>query len=197
MIGEEIIGKPGKVSRKVLLEVVLFVLLFGLFVAAVSWLIGRYFNPAANPLVQSFLEHENQALVFYYFYVVVASVIVPIPTLPIDLVLFNLLDPWSIIVIRLLGGLTGGTVSFLLARHYGKPLLKRWFSAKNYTSIEELAGHITWKQFFVITMLPVINTEIMAYAGGISKMRLRFTLMILAVAIFYRLLFVSFIIHLR
>jgi uncharacterized membrane protein YdjX (TVP38/TMEM64 family) len=197
MIGEEIISKSGQISRKVLVQIVLFVLAFGLFVAAASWLIGRYFDPTANPFVQSLLAHEDQTLFFYFFYVLVASVIVPIPTLPIDLVLFSLLDPWSIITIRLFGGLAGGSISFFLARRFGKPLLKRWFSAKNYTVIEDLAGHITWKQFFIITMLPIINTEIMAYAGGLSKLRLRYTLGILAVAVFYRLLLVSFVIHLR
>lgn len=114
MIGEEIISKSGQISRKVLVQIVLFVLAFGLFVAAASWLIGRYFDPTANPFVQSLLAHEDQTLFFYFFYVLVASVIVPIPTLPIDLVLFSLLDPWSIITIRLFGGLAGGSISFFL-----------------------------------------------------------------------------------
>lgn len=194
-MNEQMVREPTKLSRKVILEIIVFVTIFGLAVAGLAALIGHYFHPASNPVIQKLLTNPSQALIIYFFFVMIASVIVPIPTLPVDVILFAILDPWSIIVVRLFGGLAGGSVSFYLARRYGRPLLQKWLSKKNYDFVINLSTNITWQHFLVVTMIPVINTELMAYVGGISKMRLRLTLLILALAIFYRLLFVYFVIH--
>lgn len=197
MIQTEIADGSKKISRQAILEIILFVFVFGLFIAIVSAIMAKYFNPSDSLIVRDLLLHKNRALELYFIYVIIASVIIPLPTLPVDVVLFNLLDPWSIITVRLLAGLAGGTISFLIARNYGRPLLKRWLSPKNYQFVERISGNITWKQFLFITMVPIVNTEVMAYAGGISKLKLRFTLFVLAIADFYRLAFVFFIIHAR
>ncbi len=182
-----------RLPKKHLGKIIIFIVVFGLFVAGLSALISEYFNPADNPVVDAFLTQSNWVLVAYFAYVMIASVIVPIPTLPIDIILLKVADPASVIIIRLAAGLAGGSVSFYLARNFGRKLLRRWFSKKNYDFVEEISTNITWQQFFIITMIPVINAELMAYAGGISKLRFRLTLAVLTLAIFYRLLFVYFV----
>lgn len=184
---------PGKMSRRTMLNIVGFLVLFGLFVAGITALINHFFDPATNVYVQEFLQHQSSALIFYFVFVVVASVIVPIPTLPLDLLMMRFINPWPIIVIRLLGGIAGGSINFYLARHYGQPLLRRWFSPKNYQFIQQMSENISWKQFFVVALIPIINTELMAYAGGISKLKYRWIIIPLTIAIFYRLIFVYFV----
>ncbi len=190
---EEIVTNPGKMSQQAMLKIVGFIFIFGLFVAGVTALINHFINPETNIYVQVFLRDQTQALTFYFGYVVVASVIVPIPTLPLDLLMIQFIDPWPIIIIRLLGGIAGGSINFYLARHYGRPLLQRWFSAKNYDFIERMSESISWKQFFIVALIPIINTELMAYAGGISKLKYRWVILPLVIAIFYRLVFVYFV----
>ncbi|MDP3993165.1 MAG: VTT domain-containing protein [bacterium] len=192
-MNEEIMAGPEKMSQRTILKIVGFIFLFGLFVAGITALINRYFDPSTNLYVQEFLRHQPQALTFYFIFVIVASVIVPIPTLPLDLVMIEFIDPWPIIVIRTLGGIAGGSINFYLARHYGQPLLRRWFSPKNYQFVEQVSENISWKQFFIVALIPVINTELMAYAGGISKLKYRWVIMPLTIAIFYRLIFVYFV----
>ncbi len=195
MLHEAVKKHSYKLPPKHILQIVGFILVFGLFVAGVSALISRYFDPAEHPLIQQFLAHESTALVFYFAYSTIASIIVPIPTLPIDVLLLSLLDPTSVIIVRLAGGLAGSSVNFYLARNFGRPLLKRWFSKKNYDFLEDISNNLNWQHFFIITMIPVINTELMAYAGGISNLRFRWVISTQALALFYRILFVFFIMH--
>lgn len=192
-MNDEIVNSPGKMSQQTMLKIVGFIFIFGLFVAGLTALINHFFDPATNAYVQQFLQHQTGALVFYFLFVVVASVIVPIPTLPLDLVMIQFISPWPVIIIRLLGGIAGGSINFYLARHYGQPLLRRWFSAKNYQFVDQLSESISWKQFFIIALIPIINTELMAYAGGLSKLKYRWVIIPLTIAIFYRLVFVYFV----
>lgn len=192
-MNDEIVNSPGKMSQQTMLKIVGFIFIFGLFVAGLTALINHFFDPATNVYVQQFLQHQSGALVFYFLFVVVASVIVPIPTLPLDLVMIQFISPWPVIVIRLLGGIGGGSINFYLARHFGQPLLRRWFSAKNYQFVDQLSESISWKQFFIIALIPIINTELMAYAGGLSKLKYRWVIIPLTIAIFYRLVFVYFV----
>lgn len=191
---EEIVKNPGKLSQPVVLKIVGFLFIFGLVLAAVTAIINHYFDPATNIYVQQFLQHQSQALAFYFGYVVIASIIVPVPTLPLDLLMMRFFDTWPIVIIRLLGGIAGGSVNFYLARHYGQPLLKRWFSEKNYRFVEQMSESISWKQFFFVALIPVINTELMAYAGGLSKLKYRWIIIPLTIAIFYRLIFVLLVV---
>ncbi|QQG49953.1 MAG: VTT domain-containing protein [Candidatus Berkelbacteria bacterium] len=184
-----------KLPPKHVMQIVGFIFLFGIFIAVVSALIQKYVNPAEHPVVQQLLKHESTALLSYFAYTMVASVFVPIPTLPVDVVLLNIMDPVSVIVVRLAGGLAGSSINFYVARNFGRPLLKRWFSPRNFNFIEELSDNLRWQHFFIITMIPIINTELMAYAGGISHLRFRWVLGTLALALFYRVLFVFFVIH--
>jgi uncharacterized membrane protein YdjX (TVP38/TMEM64 family) len=185
-----------KISWKTGLKTVLVILVIGLIIAGASALIGRYFNPETSPLVAAIVRERYYAATFYYLYTVLASIVVPIPTLPIDVVLLNIFNPWIVMVIRLAGGLTGGSVGFYLARRYGRPLLKRWLSKKNFDYSVSLSENVNWKQFFIISMIPIINTEIMAYAGGLSRLQYRWVIGVLALALAYRIFFVSFVIHL-
>lgn len=184
-----------RLPPKHVIQIVAFIVLFGLIVAGVSAVINQYFNPAEHPVIKEFLKHENTALLFYFVYSTVASVVVPIPTLPVDVLFLNILDPASVITVRLAGGLAGSSINFYLARNFGRPLLQRWLSKKNYQFIEDLSSNLAWHHFFIITMIPIINTELMAYAGGISNLRFRFVISVQTLALFYRILFVFFVMH--
>lgn len=190
----ETVKRTGRLQKKQLFQVAIFIVIFGIFVAGVSAVMNQYFNPETNIYIRQLVSHQNIALLVYLAYIILASVIVPLPTLPIDVIMLKLIDPWTVILIRLMGDLGGSTIGFFLARQFGRPLLKKWFSKKNYKLIESIAESISWKHFFIISMIPIINTELMAYAGGISKLRYRWVMFALAIAVFYRLLFVYFVI---
>lgn len=172
------------------LQLVTFIVIFGIFVAVISAFINHFLSPHIQPLTDFIKAYPTQTLLYYFLFVMAASVVVPIPTLPVDLLLFGYLDPGSVIVVRILAGVAGGSISYYLAYNYGLKLMKRWFSTKSYDFIESQSGKVSWSQFFLITMIPAINVELMAYVGGIGKIGYRKTFGTLILAIGYRVLFV-------
>lgn len=186
-----------KLDRKNLIQITLFILAFGVVVAVISNLLNNFIDPANNRYIQELLQYQTQALIFYFAFVMVASVIVPIPTLPIDLLLFSIFDPAVVTVLRVFGGLAGGTVSYYLSYNYGRPLLKRWLSQKNYEVVEKLSDNFSWREFFIITMIPVINAELMAYVGGLGRLGYRKTASTLFLGIAYRVVFVAVVTAVR
>lgn len=182
-----------KLDRKNFLQVITFIALFGVAVAILSGLLSNIIDPSNNRYIQELLRYQNQALILYFVFVMVASVFVPIPTLPIDLLLFSIFDPATVVIIRVFGGLAGGSVSYYLSYNYGRPLLKRWLSKKNYEVVETLSDNFSWREFFIITMIPIINAELMAYVGGLGKMGYRKTAFTLFLGIAYRVIFVAVI----
>lgn len=184
-----------KNSAKSFLQIVGFIFVFGIFVSVVSFGLNRFLEPHIQPLADLIGYHPFRALAGYFLFVMAASVIVPIPTLPVDLLFFNLIDPQSVVVARVLGGVAGGSISYFLAYNYGRPLLKRWLSPKYYGFINQQSNAITLQQFFIIAMIPAINAELMAFVGGLGKMGYRKTIGTLLLAIGYRVLFVYFVIN--
>ena len=186
-----------KLDRKSLLQITLFILVFGIVVGFLSSVLNNAIDPAHNRYIQELLQYQTQTYILYFVFVMVASVIVPIPTLPIDLLLFSIFDPATVVIIRVFGGLAGGSISYYLSYNYGRPLLKRWLSKKNYEVVETLSDSFSWREFFIITMIPVINAELMAYVGGLGKLGYRKTSSTLFLGIAYRVIFVAVVIALR
>jgi uncharacterized membrane protein YdjX (TVP38/TMEM64 family) len=179
--------------KKDFIKIGIFIVLFGIFIAVISALMSHYFSSTSATLRYDFRVHQTVSLWLYFIYIIIACVIIPIPTLPADVVFLKLGNPFLVIGVRLLADIIGSSIDFFLARKYGRPVLKRWFSTKNYEFIERTAENITWKQFFIVAMIPIINTELMANAGGISKLKFRQIIWGLVLAILYRLLFVYFV----
>lgn len=195
MVIESVKKHSYRLPQRDILKIILFIIGFGLVIAGVSAIMAHYFSSASASLQHSFKVHQTLSLWLYFLYATITCVIVPIPTLPADVVFLKLGNPVFVIGLRLLADIVGSTIDFYLARRYGRPLLKRWFSQKNYEFIEAAAENINWQQFFIVAMIPIINTELMAYAGGISKLKYRQIIWGLALAVLYRLVFVYVVIR--
>ncbi|MEK7534881.1 MAG: VTT domain-containing protein [Patescibacteria group bacterium] len=186
---------PKAFSNKYYLQVIVFLVAFGLLVAAISVLINHYLSPHIQPLTSEVGNHPYRALALFFSFVTVASVIVPVPTLPVDLLFFSLLDPAYVIIARIAGGIAGGSISYFLSYNYGRPLLKRTLSENNYKFVEKHSDTMAWRDFFIISMIPIINAELMAFVGGLGKIGYRKTIGTLLLAITYRVLFVYLVLQ--
>ncbi len=187
---EDVTSEAPQLSRENLIKIGAFILLFTIFVVGVSALMTHYFSPGNQEFVKRFVHSRNEAMWIYFIYVTIACVIVPLPTLPADVIFLKLANPVAVIGLRLLADIAGSSIDFFLARKYGRPLLRRWFSDKNYKFIERASEHVTWQQYFIVAMIPLFNTELLAYAGGISKLKFRQVIGSLILAVGYRLVFV-------
>lgn len=188
------IGSNGSTQA---IQLVGFIVIFGLFVAGISVILNHFITPNIQPLTDEVVRHPLWALTLYFAFVAGASVVVPVPTLPVDLLFLTLLDPSIVMIARIAGGLAGSSVSYYLSYNYGQPLLKRWLSSKNFEFVDQHSRKLTWQSFFVIAMIPVINAELMAYVGGLGKIGYRKTIGTLLLANTYRVFFVYLVINYR
>lgn len=194
MVVEHIKQHGARFTASQVAKIIIFIVVFGLAVGLLSAFLNNYIDPQSNRYVQYLLSHESYLIGIYLAYVVVASVTIIVPTLPFDLLMLGTLtSPWIVIGYRLFGGIIGSAINFYLARKYGRSLLRRWLSQKNYDFIDKVANNLTLQQFIIVTMIPVINAELMAYAGGLSRVKFRWSMLTLALAIFYRVVFVYFV----
>jgi|GEM_PF-1760141 len=183
-------GQKTHLSRGAALKILTWLVILGLAVTGLTTVLELFFDITKTPLFAAITDNSIQSLIYYLIFTVVATVLVPLPTLPIDVVLIKIFNPWVILLFRLLGDLIGTAIAYGLARRFGKPLVRRWFSRKNAEEIIAISESVSWKQFFWIAMFPLVNTELVAYAAGLSRLKLVTLIWIIAVAITYRLLIV-------
>ena len=191
---EEIKTEKPSLSRDSIVKIALFIVIFIAIVTVLSAVMNRFMDPDQNPWISNFVNNSSWAYAAYFVYVTIACIIVPLPTLPADIIFLKIGNPVSVILLRLLADIAGSSVNFYVARRYGRDVLVKWFSEKNYRFIENASEHISWQQFFIVAMVPIVNTELLAYAAGISKLRFRDIVGPLFLAVGYRLVFLYLVI---
>ena len=183
-------GQDTHLTKGAAIKILVWLVIFGLAVTGISAVIDQFVDITQTPLFRLITEHTAQSSLYYLIFTVVATVLVPLPTLPIDVVILKLFNPWTIVALRFVGDLIGTVIAYGLARRFGKHLIRRWFSPKKAHQIIAISESVGWKQYLLIALFPLVNTELVAYAAGLSRLKLWTTLWIIAVAISYRLLIV-------
>lgn len=183
-------GRDTHLTKAAAVKILVWLIIFGLAVSGLSALIDRFFDITQTPLFRLLTDNSGQSLLYYLVFTVIATVLVPLPTLPLDVVVLKIFNPWEIIFLRFIGDLIGTAIAYGLARRFGKPLIRRAFSPKNSEQIIAISEAVGWKQYLLIALFPLVNTELVAYAAGLSRLKLWTTIWIIAVAISYRLLIV-------
>lgn len=108
----------------------------------------------------------------YMCMMILAVVISPIPSLPLDIAAGAAFGPILGTLYSVVGGLAGAVVSFLIARFLGRDVLERF-----------LGGHINFctrcsdkllsKVVLISRLVPFISFDIVSYGAGLTKMSLR------------------------
>jgi uncharacterized membrane protein YdjX (TVP38/TMEM64 family) len=100
-------------------------------------------------------------------------VFVPIPTIPIEIVagLAYGIALGSLLV--LLGHILGALIAFLIARRFGRPLLRRWLGAGAAGKLDPLTERSGFQFVFFMRLLPLFDFKLVSYASGLTAIRLR------------------------
>ncbi|MFN7088513.1 MAG: VTT domain-containing protein, partial [Candidatus Paceibacteria bacterium] len=157
-------------------------------VTILSAMLTPYFDLSRNPFIQEIMNIRKAALTFYFLYSTVASIFVPIPTMPLEVLFAGLFGIPMTLIVRLGASLVGATFAFFISHRYGRPLLKKLLPASTYQDIEKFSNSHGIRAFFLIAIFPLVNPEVMAYVAGLGNLRLTSTLLVLLVANLYRFL---------
>ena len=101
-----------------------------------------------------------------------AVVVSPIPSLPIDLAAGAAYGPFWGAVFVLIGAELGAIISFLIARVLGRDVINRWLK-QDITFCVQCSDHHLLGLMIVARLVPIFSFDIVSYGAGLTKMSLK------------------------
>ncbi|HZQ36538.1 MAG TPA: TVP38/TMEM64 family protein [Dehalococcoidia bacterium] len=105
--------------------------------------------------------------------IAVIIVFVPIPTIPIEVVAGVAYGIVAGTALVLLGHILGALIAFLIARKFGRPLLRRWLGDGAVRKLDPFAAQSGFWYVFFMRLLPLFDFKLVSYAVGLTPMRTR------------------------
>jgi len=103
----------------------------------------------------------------------VIIVLVPVPTIPVDIAAGVGYGSVPGFVYVLAGHLVGASVAFLLARRFGRPLLRRIAPRRVSDHVDGTAGRLAPRLLILMRLLPLFDFKVVSYAAGLTSMSFR------------------------
>lgn len=178
-----------KIYKNIIVRSLFSLLFLGVFLGFLSSLLSKLIGPGLNHYLSLFSGKNTLLAVCYFIYNIIQTIIVPLPSLPIDVAMFVILGPWYVLFLNFFGSMVGYSISYFLARKFGRRLLAHLLPQKTYLQINELAEKMSWKHFLGISAIPFNQPDLMPYVAGLTKLGYLNTIGVLALTVGYRLAF--------
>jgi uncharacterized membrane protein YdjX (TVP38/TMEM64 family) len=148
-----------------------FFILLGLFLLmlGLSYLSKGIVNiPAVETLVKTTGLFGPIILIIS---VAIGGIIIPLSGLPFLMISIPVYGFWLTFLIYYLGNtVIAPTVDFYLARHFGRPLIKRLFGKKSLEEIDKIATELGWHALVPLRIFGGILHDSISYAAGLTNM---------------------------
>ena len=139
---------------------IVFLFLITLIVAVSIWQIP---TDSLNQFVADNLILGGSVFIFL---MIVSTVIPPITVFPVIPFVAVLLGPFTTAIYSVIGWTIGSMISFLIARHCGKPFLSKFISSDKLKKYEKKVS--SKNEFWVLVFLRmIIPVDILSYAVGV------------------------------
>ena len=148
----------------------LLVLVFGAYGIFQVVEVEKLFNPEF--LVNQLEGLGSWAPLVFMGFMVLAVVISPIPSLPLDIAAGIVFGPFWGLVYAVIGAEIGAIVSFLIGRALGREVLGRLLNT-NVSFCEKCSDHHLMVLVFMARLLPIFSFDIVSYGAGLTKMSLK------------------------
>ena len=134
------------------------------------WDLASFFKP--DNIKKWLNDAGSLAPLFYIGIMMVAVVISPIPSLPLDIAAGAFFGPFLGTVYSVIGASAGAVISFLIARLLGRELVERFLGGHiNFCS--RCSDKLLTKIVFFSRLLPFISFDVISYGAGLTKMSLK------------------------
>ncbi len=172
-MSKALIGGIPRLSRRQAAYAVAFAVASLVLSFALERLFGRFFN--LEPLaIRDWLQGWGAlAPAVYVLLMVLAIVLTPIPSVPLDIaagLAFGLF--WGT-VWTLLGAEIGALIAFWLARRLGRRWLAGRLGQERIEKVDALAEQMGGRAVFLMRLLPAFNFDWVSYAAGLTSMSVR------------------------
>ncbi len=145
---------------KKIFDIAGFLLVAMLFVAAM------FLTQTFQEDLRANLDFGYMGMLFYVLLGIVATVVAPVSTVPLIPIATGLWGPILTGFLSITAWTIGAVIAFLLSRHYGQPLLKRYVNLEKVSQYENMfeEKHIFWHIIILRMLIPV---DILSYAIGL------------------------------
>jgi uncharacterized membrane protein YdjX (TVP38/TMEM64 family) len=157
-------------SRNFIKIFLLIILVIILFLVQFFWDVASYFNPDQ---IQKLLSRAGSFAPFIYIATMVLAVVIsPIPSLPLDIAAGAFFGPFLGTLYSVTGALGGAVASFIIARFIGREFIER-FLGGHINFCTECSDELLTKIVFLSRLLPIVSFDVISYGAGLTKMSLK------------------------
>jgi uncharacterized membrane protein YdjX (TVP38/TMEM64 family) len=173
---EEKNGTIDAVMRKLMkskghIKIIFIVLIvIAVIILQYRWELASFFRP--DNIKEWLNDAGILAPLLFTGIMMVAVVISPIPSLPLDIAAGAFFGPFLGTVYSVIGASAGAVISFLIARLLGREFVERFLRGHiNFCS--QCSDKLLTKIVFFSRLLPFISFDVISYGAGLTKMSLK------------------------
>jgi len=151
-----------KKNQKEVVKAVAVIVVVGIFFIISSLIVNHYIEP----LKKYSFENYYYGVLIYIFIATVSIVIAPVSSMPL-IPFASLVWGWKLAALySIIGWTLGETITFWLARKYGKPIIKKLISLKEVERFEKfIPDHHIFASIVLLRI--VLPTDGLGYALGL------------------------------
>lgn len=154
-------------KKQTLLLIFSVIVILGLFLL-VSYLVQKNIE-----FFEGFFDYPVLGMLIYLFLLIFETVFAPVTILPLIPIASNIWGPFITALLLIIGWSVGAIIAFLIARHYGLPLVEKIVSLERIRKMESL---IPERNIFlgIVILRIMIPVDVLSYVLGIfSGIKLR------------------------
>ncbi len=109
----------------------------------------------------------------FIFINAVTIVFSPLTSFPLWLASLAVYGFWPSLIFVYIGNNMGNLAAFLIAKHFGRPLVKRLVGENNIKKVDEFVDLVGVKPLFVARLFGGAASDYISYAAGLTKIKAR------------------------
>jgi uncharacterized membrane protein YdjX (TVP38/TMEM64 family) len=154
------------IQRREIIQGILYLIV----VMVLLFIIGSFINLGE---LQSYIESLGPSGPIVFIILKAATIVIaPIVGGPIYFIAGPLFGFWKAFLYSMIGDIVGSAIAFLLARRYGRKVIRLFFSERLLDIMERMLSKIeTWKGLLYARLLLYTLHDLVSYASGLTKIK--------------------------
>lgn len=161
--------KKNQITRIVGISVLIFI---GIAAYLISRQIDLFSNTNLNDLETFISSHGILSPLIYILLMAIAIVISPIPSLPLTVASGVVFGPFLGASYSLIGAEIGAVISFLIARIFGRDLIKKLLK-KEISFSNNIEEKYLTLAIFLSRLFPIFQFDVVSYGAGLTNIAIR------------------------
>ena len=120
--------------------------------------------------------------ILYILFFAASMIVAPVPTTPAPFAAAAAFGSVAAFFYTMIAGAIGASVTFYIARRWGRPILERLMAERTVRQVDRLADQLGLRVLIYLRLFPIFGADYVSYAAGLTRMRFAPYLAISAIA---------------